>query len=386
MGGKPVGGQYSQAAVKGHSRKAIGRGALNSSDPEVEGEESGVIPKVSVIIPVFNGAKYLAEALQSVFSQTFRDYEVIVVDDASSDNSVEVSRRFAHVRIARQEHRGQSAARNTGVSYASGEYVAFLDQDDRWYPDKLARQVPVLEEGRRYGMVYSNADEIDEHGRIMRVNLLDITSVHPKESITDCLSSDMFILPGTVLIRKALFERLGGFDERLSGYEDDDLFRRVFEASRIHYIPDALLQWRIYPTSYSYSERMDRSRRIYVQKLFEEYPDRARFDRHYIRDSIAPRFVQTYLILYSLSLRESYLPSKPEHYRDQVAALFPYLRWPNPLIWLVAHLPVPVTRLLQRLWRPMPSWLQSPFWRPGRPSASAQDRRWDKIEAGQARR
>ena len=321
-------------------------------------------PKVSVIIPVFNGAKYLAEALQSVFAQTWQDYEVIVVDDGSTDDSMEICKQFPDVRIIHhQENRGQSAARNTGVRHAKGEYIAFLDQDDRWYPEKLARQVPILEKGPTYGMVYSNADQIDENGRIVIRNVLDILSVQPKKSIMDCLGSDMFILPGTVLIRKSVFEQVGGFDERLSGYEDDDLFSRVFQTTRIYYIRDSLLQWRIYPASYSYSERMDRSRKIYVQKLIEEYPDQPGLGHFYIRDYIAPRFVRVYLNLYSLSLRQGNTPSQPKYYRDEIAALLPYLRHRNLFIYLVAHLPVAVTKMLQKLWRRMPNWVQSQLWR-----------------------
>jgi GT2 family glycosyltransferase len=212
-------------------------------------------------------------------------------------------------------------------------------------------------------MVYSNADQIDEDGRIVDRNVLELASVQPKRSIMDCLGSDMFIVPGAVLIRRSLFDQIGGFDERLSGYEDDDLFRRVFQTSRIHYIRDSLLQWRIYPTSYSHSERMDRSRKIYVQKLIEEFPDQPTVDRCYVRDWIAPRFVRTYLDLYISALREGESASRPEHYRDEIAALLPYLGRRKLLLYLIAHLPVPVARALRNLWRCVPNRVQSQLWR-----------------------
>jgi len=345
--------------VKQESGEATRPTTLPRGNPQYEKEQLDGSPKVSVIIPVFNGAKYLAEALQSVFSQTWRDYEVIVVNDGSTDDSMEVCKQFPDVRITHQENHGQSAARNTGVRHARGEYIAFLDQDDRWYPEKLARQVPILEEGPTYGMVYSNADEIDEDGRIVYRNVLDLASVQPKRSIMDCLGSDMFIVPGTVLIRRSLFDQVGGFDERLSGYEDDDLFRRVFQASRIHYMRDSLLQWRSYPTSYSHSEGMDRSRKSYLRKLIEEFPDEPRLGHYYVRDFIAPRFVHKYLDLYISALRQGNSASRPEHYRDEIAALLPYLRRRELLLYLVAHLPVPVAQALRKLWHCMPNRVQS---------------------------
>jgi len=354
-----------KAGMKQESGEVTRPAALPRGNPQCEQEQHGAPPKVSVIIPVFNGAKYLAEALQSVFSQMRRDYEVIVVNDGSTDDSIEICKQFPDVRIIHQENQGQSAARNAGVRHARGEYIAFLDQDDRWYPEKLARQVPILEEGPIYGMVYSNADQIDKDGRIVDRNVLDLASVQPKRSIMDCLGADMFIVPGTVLIRRRLFEQIGGFDERLTGYEDDDLFRRVFQTSRIHYIRDSLLQWRIYSTSCSHSERMDRSRKIYVQKLFDEFPDQPTVERYYVRDWIAPRFVRTYLELYLRSLWQGDVPSKPKYYRDEIAALLPYLRRPNLLICLVAHLPVLVVRVLQKLWRRTAHWVRSQLWRLG---------------------
>jgi len=346
--------------VKQESGEATRPTTLPRGNPQYEKKQQDASPKVSVIIPVFNGAKYLAEALQSVFSQTWRDYEVIVVNDGSADDSMEICRQFPGVRIiTHQENQGQSAARNTGVRHARGEYIAFLDQDDRWYPEKLARQVPILEEGPTYGMVYSNVDEIDKDGRIVTRDFLDLASWQPKKSIVDCLESDMFIVPGTVLIRRSLFEQIGGFDERLSGYEDDDLFHRVFQTSRIHYIHDSLLQWRIYSTSYSRSERMDRSSKIYAWKLIEKFPNEPELDRYYVRDFIAPRFVRTYLGLYISALREGKTASSPEYYRDEIAALLPYLRRRELLLYLVAHLPVPVARVLRKLWRCTPNWVQS---------------------------
>lgn len=312
-------------------------------------------PLVSVIVPVYNGARYLSECLESVLGQTWQDFEIIVVNDGSTDESVEICSRFPKVKIVCQENKGQSAARNRGVYEAKGKFIAFIDQDDKWYPEKLARQVPILERGK-YGMVYSNVDRIDEEGRIVERNFLDKVSLQPKQSIRDCLSQDMFILPGTVLMTKELFEKLGGFDEQLSGYEDDDLFLRVFQHTRIYYIPEALMQWRIYPTSYSYTERMERSREIYLKKLLKMFPDYPDRNEYFTRDLIVPRFIKTYLFLYVQSLQFPSAQGQPQRFRQQLLSL--RLRERSVILWALVSLPVPVMRQFQKIWRKMPVPLQ----------------------------
>src|SRR2546428_4652348 len=112
------------------------------------GAEKLRMPAVRVVIPIYNGERYLREALESVFAQTYRDYEVICVNDGSTDGSPAVLREYGtRVTVVQQANAGQGAARNTGARHAAGRYIAFLDQDDRWYPHKLEHQVAVLEAG-----------------------------------------------------------------------------------------------------------------------------------------------------------------------------------------------------------------------------------------------
>ena len=123
-------------------------------------------------------------------------------------------------------------------------------------------------------------------------SLLDtLPTRHPKSSIAECLAADMFILPGASLVSVEAFNKLGGFDERLSGYEDDDLFLRMFSAGFAScYIKEAVTRWRIYPTSTSYSPRMTASRVVYFRKLAENYPDDPGMTQFWVRDLGAPRF------------------------------------------------------------------------------------------------
>jgi glycosyltransferase involved in cell wall biosynthesis len=125
--------------------------------------------KVTAAIPTYNRARFLPEALESVFAQTRPPEEVLVVDDGSTDDTQEVLARYGdRIRVVRQPNAGRSAARNRAITEAGGELLSFLDSDDRWLPDKLERQVPVLERDPRVGMVHGHVDLIDDGGRPLR--------------------------------------------------------------------------------------------------------------------------------------------------------------------------------------------------------------------------
>jgi glycosyltransferase involved in cell wall biosynthesis len=119
------------------------------------------VPLVTAAIPTYNRARYLPGALESVFAQTFADYEVLVVDDGSTDETPELLAGYGdRIRVVRQENAGRSAARNRAVTEARGRYLSFLDSDDRWQSDKLAREVPVLEANERVALVHGHVDLI----------------------------------------------------------------------------------------------------------------------------------------------------------------------------------------------------------------------------------
>src|SRR3990170_2838516 len=115
------------------------------------------MPKVSVIIPTYNREKYIVETLQSVFAQTFTDYEVIVIDDGSTDNTADVLRPYLdRIVYIRKPNGGQGSARNVGIKVAKGEYIAFLDSDDLWMPEKLELQVKYLDNNKDAGLVFTD--------------------------------------------------------------------------------------------------------------------------------------------------------------------------------------------------------------------------------------
>ncbi len=258
-------------------------------------------PGITAIIPLYNGSAFIEEALKSVFAQTLQPKEVIVVNDGSTDDGagVAIVERLAKshpITLIHKPNGGQSSARNLGAERAQTELFALLDQDDVWYPNHLEELVKpfMVPSSPTIGWVYSNLDEIDEFGYLVaRSYLNSITVAHPKRHIFDCIRQDMFILPSAALIDRQSFLSVGGFDERLCGYEDDDLFMRMFRAGFENvYIDKALSKWRIYPGSTSYSFRMARSRSIYTRKLLDMFPDDEKRSRYYARDLIVPRFFE----------------------------------------------------------------------------------------------
>lgn len=269
-------------------------------------------PGITAIIPLYNGSAFIEEALKSIFAQTLAPTEIIVVNDGSTDDGagVAIVERLAKtypVTLIHKPNGGQSSARNLGAERAKTALFALLDQDDVWYPNHLEELVkPFLAPASQaIGWVYSNLDEIDEFGYLVARSYLSSIGVpHPKRHIFDCIRQDMFILPSASLIDREAFLSVGGFDDRLCGYEDDDLFMRMFRAGFENiYLDKALSKWRIYPGSTSYSFRMARSRGIYTRKLLDMFPDDEKRSRYYARDLIVPRFFEHAIREYEVAVK-----------------------------------------------------------------------------------
>lgn len=185
-------------------------------------------PKVSVVIATYNRASLLSRAVNSVLNQTYKDFEIIIVDDCSTDSTQKVVQSFADTRIrAVQNTRnmGQSRSRNTGIRMAQGEYVAFLDDDDEWVESKIARQVRVLDESDQcVGLVYTWFDYIEAAGGIRRVGGRSTISGDISGNL---IGWDMPASPSAYLVRAEALRQVGGFDESLRMAEDRDFLLRV---------------------------------------------------------------------------------------------------------------------------------------------------------------
>lgn len=257
--------------------------------------------RVSAIIPLYNGAAYIEEALLSVIEQERPADEIIVVDDGSTDGGAgaDIVRRLAlshPVTLLTKTNGGQGSARNHGIRHSSGDLIALLDQDDAWYPHHLLElEKPFLKTYRRpLGWVYSNLDQISAEGLLLNLSMLHLLSrlEHPKQTLIRSIGHDLFVLPGATMFSRAAFDAIGGFDESLVGYEDDDFFLRLFMAGfGNQYLDEALTKWRVHPCSTSYTNKMALSRARYYEILKSRFPDDVRMETYYTRDVLVPRFL-----------------------------------------------------------------------------------------------
>jgi len=196
-----------------------------------------MVPRVSVVIPAFNRWRLLAEAIDSVLAQSYRDFELIVVDDGSTDATAsELAKLASRLQFFVTERRGVSAARNLGVSQSRGHYIAFLDSDDLWLNSKLERQTRFMDEHPEFHICQT--DEIWIRNGV-RVNP---RAVHQKPT-GDIFSRSLklcLVSPSAVMMTKALFDRTGGFDEAFPVCEDYDLWLRISAQHQVPLIPDRL--------------------------------------------------------------------------------------------------------------------------------------------------
>lgn len=201
------------------------------------------MPKVSVIIPAYNSAQYVGEAVESALAQTYKDHEIIVVDDGSTDNTKEVLSPYtSRIKYFFQENRGAPAARNFGISRSRGRYVAFLDADDLWLPDKLEKQVMALESNPHLAFVSSGTYAVNAQNQI-----IGVWNKNPqiKENFGNLLENN-FIYILTVVVRRDCLDKVGGFDERLFPSDDYDLWLRLAKRYPFGYIDAPLAKYRIH--------------------------------------------------------------------------------------------------------------------------------------------
>lgn len=184
-------------------------------------------PKVSVIIPTYNRAQFIGAAIESVIEQSFQDFEIIVVDDGSTDNTEQLVGMMIDPRLhyIRQENRGRSNARNRALKLAKGKYIAFLDSDDLYLPNKLELQLNYMEQNPHVFMIYTSAFCIDEDENLLTDKYEASVSGWIYKKIA--FFTPVTITLPTVMLRREVFDKVGNFDEKMQRFEDTDMWRRI---------------------------------------------------------------------------------------------------------------------------------------------------------------
>jgi len=231
-----------------------------------------MVPTVSVLIPTYNRATIITKAIDSALAQTYQSVEIVVVDDGSTDHTREVIAGYGDkIVYVYQENRGIAGARNTGFRHCSGAYIAFLDSDDYWLPEKLSRQMELFRQHPEYGMVACQCASIDAQGNFRKKN-------RPGASgwILEALFYKNFIRTSAAVVTRHCIETVGYFDESLRECEEYDLWLRIAARFPIGFINEPLAVYTDNPAGVSTDSLAGRLHRLRV------------LEKQYLQERIAP--------------------------------------------------------------------------------------------------
>ena len=266
--------------------------------------------KVTLIMPTYNCASFIRAALDSVFNQTRPPDEVIVVDDRSTDNTSEILLSYGDriICITSLDSGGYaSAVRNVGLAAATGDYIAFLDADDVWFPNKLAEQIAVLDANPDVQMVYANFNRTDENDNVIhpapnRPHAIENGRIVETDEYWEdafCqLAVRCFMHTSTVVLRKSVLDIVGAFDSSILYYEDAELWMRITHSHRVMRVPKIFASYRARSGSATKWRRelfVRDSKVLYKKalKLVADEPERRRFVRYAGRLVVASALVTT---------------------------------------------------------------------------------------------
>jgi len=199
-------------------------------------------PLVSVIIPTYNYEQYLARTIKSVLKQTYKNIEIIICDDGSTDNTREIIKKFKHhkkIRCYYQSNQGPASARNLGIKKAKGEFIAFLDSDDYWLPKKIEKQLKIFTKNKQIGLVYCFHYWVNEKGKITGKK----KKSYRGDIWQDLLQGNLVVgSSSATVVKKECFDKIGLFDESLKSCEDWDMWLRIARVYQIDLIPELLVK------------------------------------------------------------------------------------------------------------------------------------------------
>jgi len=244
-------------------------------------------PRVSAVIPAYNAGKFLAETIESVLAQTYRNIECIVVNDGSTDNTAEIAKSFSDkIRYFEKPNGGVSSARNFGIAEARGELIAFLDADDIWLPEKIEKQVSLYLEDESVGMVYCGSLDVSED----LVKTLQENPVLAQEALVEeilLLGSATGRIASTAVTRKSVLDTVGKFDERLSTSADADYICRLIRKAKISGISEPLTLYRVHGNQmHNNLNALEHDMNIVLDKLYST-PDLPKWVQRIKRNAYA---------------------------------------------------------------------------------------------------
>jgi glycosyltransferase involved in cell wall biosynthesis len=304
------------------------------------------MPKVSVIIPAYNSMEFLPRTLNSVLCQTFRDFEVIIVNDGSKDNIEDWMKTIEdkRVRLISQSNQGQSAARNIGICQSEGDYIAFLDSDDLWDPKKLEKQVNVLDENLEAGLVYTWSAELSMDDKVLR----KIWKFSDEGNVWEKLVQGNTISCGSVpMIRRDCIEKVGLFSKFPFACEDWDFWLRVSAIYQFKVVREVLTYYRTNPYGLSISTPRGMKKRLSDMELsfnsilnaaFESAPQ----EYHYLRSR---SFAAAYMHIAWVALNkfeDGY--EEVKYFQQKAASFMPEIK--NTLNYKRLDLSVQIVRVL----------------------------------------
>jgi glycosyltransferase involved in cell wall biosynthesis len=289
------------------------------------------MPKVTVVIPAYNAMTYLSKTLDSVLQQTCTDFEVLIVNDGSTD---EIAAWFMtvkddRVRLISQANQGLPGARNTGIMEAKGAYIAFLDADDLWAPTKLEKQVQCLDAKPEVGLVYAWTLLIDRHGNSTGT----VTAAQVEGNVWEkLLLGDVVGSGSNAMVRRSCFDRVGLFDPELTSIEDCDMWVRIAADYPFALIKEVLVYYRQHPASMSRDyDKMAHNSRLKIEKKFDRVP----FELLYLR----PRaYGHAFLWLAWKIMSDGGAVDRANYYARQAVLHYPQLRYAAKFLRLKAVL------------------------------------------------
>lgn len=214
-----------------------------------------LLKKVDIVIPAYNPGAYLKDAIESVLSQTYKDYNLFVIDDCSTENIENITRFYPSVNLLKTDkNSGPSAARNLGIKAGSAEFISFLDSDDIMHKEKLEKSISVLEKKPEVGMTCGNYRIVYNRKALLKPFYKNPVKIDHK-----LLMRQNFVASGSTTVRRSVLDEVGLFDESLWISEDYDLWVRISEKYKIEYIHDILYYYSVFPSMGSLTNKPESS-------------------------------------------------------------------------------------------------------------------------------